>query len=210
MNARDEETFARFSERFSRIDLEIPDPAPLPVGTTTGNVRRNRDVSRSSTAGLAVLFAAVVGLALIVGRGPTHAVDSGPGGGGSTSAQSPTLIASDSQTSAGSRWRVDVINRGHPVIVSVTTDTSAWAWSIATGEQRTLLDEAEAHPGGIEVMGEVEANPCGILGRAFFAAESFTLVLDEPNQGSGYRLTIEPGAFMSGPPNRNYTARCSG
>jgi hypothetical protein len=97
---------------------------------------------------------------------PTDTLDSTP-----VAAPISPQPSSPGASGTVARWRVDVVNGPRPVIISITTDTSAWEWLVRAGEKRTLLDETGARPGGIEVISDVEVTgACTVLARATFSA----------------------------------------
>jgi photosystem II stability/assembly factor-like uncharacterized protein len=125
---------------------------------------------------------------------------------GGTTWHAPGFWAVAPDPAVVGRGRVEVINGPRQVIVSIATDRGAWMWLVPPGARMTLLDEAEARPGGIEIIGD----GCELLGTAAFGATPFTIVLDGPATGGRYTLRLDTSTSLTGPANTDYYGLCSG
>jgi hypothetical protein len=65
MNELDDTTFARFAERFARIERKVPEPPPLSASAPANQRIFRRLAPMAGLAGVVILLAAVVGLAVI-------------------------------------------------------------------------------------------------------------------------------------------------
>lgn len=65
MNDLDDTTFARFAERFARIERQVPEPPPHKVGTSIGSRGLGLLSPVAGLVGIVILLAAAVGLAVI-------------------------------------------------------------------------------------------------------------------------------------------------
>lgn len=105
-----------------------------------------------------------------------------------------------------SRWKVDVVNGPEPVIVSITTDAAAWAWTIAPRERLVLLDLRQApNEGTITLIGP--GTDCEVLDSFSLPPTSFT-VIDRPDDGATF--VVELGAGLAGAPSTEFEGACSG
>ena len=77
MNDLDDTTFARFAERFARIERQVPEPPPHKVQTAVGSRRLGLLSPVAGLVGIAILLAAAVGLA-VIGSRPSPIPSSSP------------------------------------------------------------------------------------------------------------------------------------
>ncbi len=104
------------------------------------------------------------------------------------------------------RWKVDVVNGPDPVIVSITTDTAAWAWQIAPNERLVLLDLDQAPNEGTITLIQPGA-ACEALAQIPLPPTSFTII-DRPRDAASF--IVEPGAGLAGAPSTDFEGGCSG
>jgi hypothetical protein len=224
MNDLDAKTFDAFARRFAAIEEAIPSPPPL-----DGPPKASSTVwGGLSWAGLvAILLVAFVAILATTAGGrpvrspgpsvPAVAVESAASFEPSPTPQLSLNVASVSPPSPSMStgrpvWQIAVINGPRPIIVQVATRNAVVAgWRLAPNEQRVLFAGPEPQGGYIDIVGVPESvDSCKVLIHATFEPGSWTLLLRGPAEGAGYRLTLQPGVSLSGPPSTDFYFGCSG
>jgi hypothetical protein len=104
-----------------------------------------------------------------------------------------------------------VINGARPVVVMISAGNAVGAWLIPANSSLLLVAGPEALGGLIEIRAVPTASDsCALLANASFKPGSWTLILTGPEQGAGYRMTLQPGVSMAGPASTDYSPACSG
>lgn len=108
------------------------------------------------------------------------------------------------------RWKVDVINGDKPLLISITTDSAAWAWYVPANARIVILDEQLAPVEGVIELIDPQQD-CLVYDRAEVPREPFTIrpvqVQDTPQD---FALGLAAGAPLVGPVNTDYFGGCSG
>ncbi len=103
-----------------------------------------------------------------------------------------------------------MINGDKPLLISITTDSTAWAWYVPAHARGVLLDEQMAPMGGVIELIDPQQD-CVVYDKAEIPREPFTIrpaqVQEAPQD---YALGLEVGAPLVGPADADYSGACSG
>ncbi len=104
-------------------------------------------------------------------------------------------------------WKVDVVNPGPDVIVSISTERAAWMWLVPRGSRFVLLREPAALEGQVRLINrQCEEQEWAALERQSFSIHP----LADAEEVGHFEIELTWGATVEGPTNTNYFGGCSG
>jgi hypothetical protein len=138
MNDLDDTTFARFAERFARIERQVPEPPPHKVRATVGRPGLRPLLPVAGLVGVVILLAASVGLAVIGSQqarlpSPSHAAVTIPPDSAPPAAVLDAYLRALQAGDCGLARELTIPRQFGPSMVDLCGVTGVIAYSISDG-----------------------------------------------------------------------------